>query len=85
MSYISKEERKKPLEHHVNGYLFKSCIDLSNGVTVVRMEYADHSNEALSKAVAEFTAWWTVNIHRYLNGFSGMDCIRWTIIEEETK
>ena len=31
--------------------------------------------------MAEFTAWWILNIHRELNGFSGMDCVKWTVSE----
>lgn len=29
MGYISKEDRKRRLEHEVDGYTFTSCLDLS--------------------------------------------------------
>ena len=83
MGYISKEDRKKRLEHEVVGYTFTSCLDLSTGVKVTRAWYADKSPAGLSRAVAVFTGWWMCNIHRELNGFSGLDTIRWIFEEEE--
>ena len=78
---ISKEERKKKLEHYSAGYLFKSCIDLSEGVYIYPDSYTSDDSKLLA-AVAEFVAWWMCNIHSELNGFSGMDTIKWTVILE---
>ena len=78
MTYITQEERKKPLTHSTEGFRF-SCdhLDLSAPVHVSSDFYAQYSPAQLSKAVACFIAWWMLWVHKTLNGFSGIDCIEW--------
>lgn len=74
---LSDEERKKKIDHYSNGYLFESCIDLSIGVTVTKKDWQDDSKENLAAAVAEFITFWRINYRDRLNGFAGVDSIKW--------
>lgn len=70
---------KNPISHTSNyGTKFSAVhADLSDGVTVIRNEST--SIEHFAADVAEFSAWHRGNIWEQLNGFSGYDCIRFTI------
>ena len=48
---------------------------------------ADKSNEQvgpdiIAKDVASFTAWWTRSILPTLNGFPGLDTVKWNFTKE---
>lgn len=68
----------KPLEHHVNGTIFKAeRCDLRGGVTV---------NKPLDKIPASdmfvFGAWHALQIHSDLNGFGGYDAVQFTHVPD---
>lgn len=71
----SEEERKKPLIHYVNGLTFKSCVDLSCGISIEKEEWYHPTMDQVVSQTMTFTAWWIFNIHPHLNGFSGLDTI----------
>lgn len=81
MSFISEEERKKPLKHMCAYFVFESCVDLSSGVkaTPIVLNKSDEKVglDIVARDVASFSAWWTMNILPTLNGFSGVDTIKW--------
>ena len=45
----SAEERKKPIEHYVDGLTFKSCIDLSEGITITKEDWFTPTPEEIAK------------------------------------
>lgn len=71
----SAEERKKPIEHYVAGLTFKSCIDLSEGITITKEDWFTPTPEEIARQSMAFATWWTLNFHPHLNGFCGIDCI----------
>ena len=71
----SKEERKKPIEHYVDGLTFKSCIDLSDGITITKEAWFNPTPEKIAQACMTFATWWTLAFHSHLNGFSGIDAV----------
>lgn len=71
----SKEERKRPIEHYVDGLTFKSCIDLSCGITIEKQEWFNPTLEEIAIQSMSFATWWALNFHPHLNGFSGIDTI----------
>ncbi len=76
--YLTDEQRKRPLSHISGGYIFTSCVDLSDGIKVERHSHATLLNsESLAKACAQFMGWWGVNVWHGLNGFPGFDNLNW--------
>lgn len=79
MAYMTDEERAAPLVHYAEGLTF-SCdrLDLKTPVTVSHYNGPNFINhQRLATSMACFMAWWILNVHPRLNGFSGVDCIRW--------
>jgi len=84
-AYITTEERKKKLTHMCNYFNFESCIDLSQGVKVTPIlrgkDMVEIPFNVIAQDIACFTAWWTMNILPTLNGFSGLDTIKWEFVK----
>jgi hypothetical protein len=78
--YLTQEERKYPIGHGCTHATIEAVADLSGGVTI-KPYCGNYTKEQMACDVAQFTAWWCREIHKRLNGFSGLDCIKW-IIEE---
>jgi hypothetical protein len=86
--YYTDEERKRAWTYHATFYTFITKYDLSGGV-IVKQDISDPRNtidavikskpEFLVRDVAEFIANFMLWHHPHLNGFSGMDTIKWTI------
>lgn len=81
MAYLTKEQRKEKLVHSCDGFTFTSCVDLSIPIKVTA--YTDSSTERAGRypglfavAVANFTGWWIFAFHGKLNGFPGLDTLR---------
>jgi len=84
MAYLTEEERKESFVHHCGYHIFSSCVDLSQGVKVTPIRYFYNypiSKEQLAKDTAIFIAYWMNLFYPKLNGFSGLDTIKWTIEE----
>jgi hypothetical protein len=78
--FLTAEDRKKPLSHSCRNFHFQSCIDLSSGVKIIPYGSRDTIPlNAFSQDLASFIAWWTMNVLKDLNGFSGIDCINYTM------
>lgn len=78
MNYLGKkgcltdEERKSPLAHGCSNFTFDSCIDLSEKINV--RPYGRRTKftiDEYSSDVANFIAWWSMNVLPDLNGFTG--------------
>lgn len=88
MSYLTEAERKEKIIHNCEYYQFESCVDLSEGVKIKQLYYRDDdliktNPEKLAADVAQFTIWWTYSFHKKLNGFSGIDTIRFNVVKNE--
>lgn len=83
MAYLSDKERKEPIKRICRYYEFTSCADLSQGVKIRPLTENPEYKTAtylIAQDVASFTAWWINAVHKNLNGFSGMDTIKWEVI-----
>ena len=77
--YCTDEQRKQSLDHRCNHLDFKSCIDLSVGVKITCFYSDKVSLTNYTKDIASFMTWWTLNVLPMLNGFSGVDTIKFEI------
>jgi hypothetical protein len=79
--YLTDEQRKKPLQHGCDYFNFESCIDLSKPIRVIPYGNAtEFSVEQYSRDVASFFCWWTYNIRKDLNGFSGFHNTKFELV-----
>ena len=80
VGYISDQERKLKFIHSTEDFSFHSCIDLSEPIIVIPFgEPTEVSVSVYSKNVAQFICWWTVNVMKDLNGFSGFSNIKFKL------
>lgn len=70
---LSAEDRKQPLSHPCEHFLFETCLDLSQPIKITA--YGSYgqtiSLTQYSRDVATFITWWSNNVMPDLNGFSG--------------
>ena len=78
MEYLTEKERKEKISHRGNYYSFESCVDLSTGVAISAnsANMTDFKPVALVSDTMQFTAWWMLTYHKRLNGFAGLDTIK---------
>ena len=78
---LSDEDRKQPLERGGMHFTFKTNIDLSEPIEVtpfgISKEYSLHH---YSQDIANFILWWTVTVHKDLNGFGGFSHVKFVPI-----
>jgi hypothetical protein len=82
--YLTDEERKQPFRWFGENFVFfAKNADLYSGIEI----YANPNytypcpkspawNEALIRDCITFGLWWRMNVHQYLNGFSGLDNVK---------
>lgn len=85
MAYLTEEQRKEFLIRNFEFFQFESCVDLSKGVTIRSIHYdldyiLKNKPEALARDSARFGLWWSNNFLSKLNGFQGMDCVKFTLV-----
>lgn len=79
--YLTDEQRKKPLQHGCEHLTFESCIDLSKPIRVIPYGNSKEcSLQQYSRDVASFFCWWTNNVHKDLNGFSGLHSAKFELV-----
>lgn len=82
MTYLTDEERKEDCTYTTNDNCFKFSFkrDLSGGVKV-RAIYLEEElpRNKVAQAVAEFMLYWMLNTYEKLNGFAGIDCVKWDV------
>lgn len=76
MPFLTDEQRKEPLERYINGFTFKTKVDFSGGVEVESNTYVKATVNRYSQALASFICFWTREYMPLLNGFSGLDTIK---------
>jgi hypothetical protein len=77
---MTNEERKQPLVWVEEFHKFVTKADLSEGVDVYPrflIENKEKEKEVLAQDIACFIAQFMLFTHPRLNGFSGMDTIKW--------
>ena len=80
MSYLTDEERKKPLKWQEDYYTFVTKVDLSGGIDVYPnfpKIGKERAKEVLAQDISCFIAQFVLFTHPRLNGFSGMDTLKW--------
>lgn len=82
MSYLTNDERKEMCTHHGNYYTFHYIRDLSEDVQLYQ-KYTGRDvttqKERLAADVMQFTAMWMLDTFPRLNGFPGIDTVRFII------
>ena len=78
---LTKEDRKEPLEHMCNRVIFKSCLDLSDGVIVepIGSLTKQVSVECYSQDLATFMCFWEREVMKDLNGFQGFSHVKFIL------
>ena len=74
---LSEKDRKAPLEHGCDYFMFKTCLDLSEPIQVI--PYGNSSQvpaHIYARNIASFICWWTNFVFKDLNGFSGFHNIK---------
>ena len=86
MSYLSDLERSEVLVREYDYFRFKCVADLSSGIEIKLLDnkydlanFTKRYPEKLAAETARFTMWWTINFHRKLNGFSGIDTVKFIL------
>jgi len=84
--YLTDEERKEPFRWFGENFVFfAKHADLSEtGVEIYRNENYSYPygpspctwENALLRDCMQFGIWWSNNVHKYLNGFSGFDTVK---------
>ena len=82
--YLSNEERKQPMRYYAENFVFFSkTADLSEPLEIYRNieralpdVYYKGWEDALLHDYFNFIVWWLDNVHKHLNGFSGIDGIK---------
>jgi len=87
--YLTDEERKEPFRYYGENFVFFSeTADLSKGLKIYRNDYRIYPDVyyktweiAFIHDMIQFSIWWSNNIHKYLNGFNGLDTVKIDIDE----
>lgn len=78
---LTDEQRKLPLQHGCHCFTFETCIDLSKPIKVIPYgNYKSYSIDDYSRDVAEFFTWWSREVLKDLNGFSGYSNLKFELI-----
>lgn len=83
-NYYTEEERKKEWTFECDNFTFKTCRDLSCGITVTprnpNLNYPIRElMNMLAQEISQFTFYWSFYHRGNLNGFSGLDTIIWNV------
>lgn len=80
--FYTEEECKQEWVFDCEHFRFVTCRDLSKGVTVMplvsKVQYLDEElMNKLSNEISRFTFYWTFYHKGKLNGFSGLETVKW--------
>jgi len=82
MAYYTDEQRKERLYREYDYFRFETRNDLSGGIKVTQVSNCgDQFAEKLAADTAIFISYFMLFHYPHLNGFSGMDTVRWEIIK----
>ena len=78
---LTDSDRKLPLSHTCNYFIFESNIDLSDGVNIKPIgSYKNFTYNQYSQDLCSFMTWWNNFIFHDLNGFNGFRNINFNLI-----
>jgi len=81
LGMLTDEDRKARLQHGCEHFTFETCLDLSKPIKVIpygtRQEF---SVQEYSRDVSSFMVWWTNNVMKDLNGFSGFHNVKFELV-----
>jgi hypothetical protein len=79
-NYYSEKERKanRVWTSSNSHFYFYHSVDLSDGVRI-RPLISDYTENELCQATAEFICIWTINEYPKLNGFPGIDTVKFEV------
>jgi hypothetical protein len=78
---LTEEQRKEQYVHPCFPFIFKSNVDLTDGIIVSLFESIDVTkckSSELYCAMAGFVATWTLDIWQHLNGWPGFSCLKYS-------
>lgn len=79
---ISDEDRNHKIIHSCFNLSFETCIDLSVPIKVKMIGNSKIiSIENYSRDVSSFIVWWTLNVLKDLNGFSGFNNVKYELVD----
>jgi len=80
VGYLTSEDRKEKLEHGYNYVTFVTNLDLTKPIKVIPYgNVSQLSIEKYSQDLASFMVWWTYNVLKDLNGFSGFTNVKFEL------
>lgn len=80
-AYYTEKEREKVFVFEGDHFTFKTRYDLSHGIEVIpnsRLNKEEQSS-LLAIDISLFILYWNENHRERLNGFSGLDTVKWNI------
>ena len=83
IGFLTKKDRKEPLEHGCEHFTFKTNLELSEPIQVTPYgdgAYKVFSSNQYSNDVASFISFWNHFVAKDLNGFAGFHNIKWELI-----
>lgn len=80
-AYYTEKEREKAFVFDGEHFTFKTCNDLSHGIEVTPNAPINKEEQynLLAIDISLFTLYWNENHRERLNGFSGLDTVKWKI------
>ena len=80
MKYLTNEQRKQKYVYVVNRFTFETNCDLSDTVKV--HHFRQGLEEHLAQELGCFIGSWMLNIYPQLNGFPGLDTVKYELIND---
>ena len=83
--FLTKEDRKKSLEHGGNYFNFKTNLELSEPIVVTPYGYDGENSRKMSidkysEDLMAFSVFWNNFVSKDLNGFSGFSHIKFKFV-----
>lgn len=83
--HITEDDRKQPLVRGCEWFTFSTCLDLSEPIKMT--PYHCSSGKVClrnySSDIASFISWWTIFVHKDLNGFRGLHSVKFELVDCE--
>jgi len=79
MKYLTEVERKQRSMDIFNGFTFEYTVDLSDEIYI--HPPINHTEEELCSAITQFVGMFMVTTYGKLNGFNGLDNVKFKIIK----
>lgn len=84
-NYFDQDERKREFTWSGDYYEFHTTLDLGNKVILIPINPHRITEVQRLSDVASFLAYWFTNIYKHLNGYQGIDCVQWEVLDKNSK